>query len=128
MTHRRSASPVSPSLRARDGCISPSLLPEALRQSPEQQSQSSSEAMQVSIPEMQLPPSSQRAVSAPVPVGPPPSPSEGSAQLLSNESTINADEEYSRDEELLNQFIKLHPMLSMYAPRPALRTHRECTF
>jgi hypothetical protein len=84
--------------------------------------------MQVSIPEMQLPPSSQRAVSAPVPVGPPPSPSEGSAQLLSNESTINADEEYSRDEELLNQFIKLHPMLSMYAPRPALRTHRECTF
>ena len=119
MTHRRSASPVSPSLQARDGSISPSLLPEALRQSPEQQPQSSPEAMQVSMPEIQLPPSSHRSSSAPVPVGPPPSPSEGSARLLSSESTINADEEYSRDEELLNQFIKLHPMLSMYAPRPS---------
>ena len=110
LIHRHSA---SPSLHARNGSISPSLIPEALKQSPEQQPQSSSGAMQASIPEIQLPPSSKRAPSAPVPVGPPLPPSEGPAQLLSNEYTINADEEYSRDEELLNQFInRQKPRLS----------------
>jgi hypothetical protein len=106
---------VSPSLRARNGAISPSLLPEALRQSPEQQSARVPDEAHVSVPEMQLPPSAQRVSAAPVPVGPPPPPSEGPTQLLSNQSSINADEEYSRDEDMLNQFIKLHPMLSMEA-------------
>jgi hypothetical protein len=34
-----------------------------------------------------------------------------SKALLSNVSKIDAHEEYSQDEQLLNDFIKLHPML-----------------
>jgi hypothetical protein len=36
-------------------------------------------------------------------------------ELLSNSSGIDADEEYSRDEQMLNEFTKQHPMLR-YTP------------
>ena len=70
--------------------------------------------MELSVPEMKLEVHvNKRSSSAPVPVGPPPPslPSDGVSPLLSNESSINADEEYSHDEVMLNEFIKLHPML-----------------
>lgn len=48
---------------------------------------------------------------APVPESPACS-SRDPACLLSDTSGINADEEYSHDEQLLNEFTKMHPMLS----------------
>lgn len=43
--------------------------------------------------------------------------------LLSNTASINNDEEYSRDEQMLNEFTKLHPMLR-YATALALMLGR----
>ena len=53
-----------------------------------------------------------RVVIAPVPSGPPPP--NGTA-LLSTHASIGPDETYSKDEETLNTFMKLHPMLSLEA-------------
>lgn len=67
-------------------------------------------------PEMTLPPAVVRSSShqAEVPEGPRAQSSSASstAELLSEVSGIDPSEEYSRDERLLNEFIKMHPMLS----------------
>ena len=47
---------------------------------------------------------------APVPPGPPPTVVE--TNLLSSRQIIGVDEQYSKDENLLNEFLRLHPMLS----------------
>lgn len=86
--------------------------------------------MELSVPEMKLEVHvNKRSSSAPVPVGPPPPslPSDGVSPLLSNESSINADEEYSHDEVMLNEFIKLHPMLRCVVPTQPRRHHRTPT-
>ena len=49
---------------------------------------------------------------APVPSGPS---KKRSNDLLSDVAGIDADEEFSKDETLLNEFVKLHPMLSLQA-------------
>jgi hypothetical protein len=49
----------------------------------------------------------------PVPDGPPPS--IGSNSLLFEEASIGSDEAYGSDERTLNEFLRLHPMLSMEA-------------
>lgn len=118
----RAGSPVSPSLLHQGRSVSPCLLPEALQRSPDMQPSSNANGVSladVDMPEIRLPEPAARTVSrAPVPEGPPPlAPTGGSRSLLSDTSGIDAYEEYSRDEKLLNEFIKLHPMLSMYAPR-----------
>ena len=51
-------------------------------------------------------------VPAPVPASPP---TFQSTSLVSEKSGIGADEAYSKDEEQLNNFLKLHPMLSLEA-------------
>lgn len=63
-------------------------------------------------PAMKLPPPAKKVASAPVPSSPPKK--RGNA-LLSDAAGIDFDESYSKDEKLLNEFIKRHPMLSMQA-------------
>jgi hypothetical protein len=97
---------------------SPSLLPEALQQSPVAPAATATgvSADVPNIPDLQLPVATSRQVeSAPVPEGPVSASTEsGVRNLLSDVAGINSDEEYSRDERLLNEFTKLHPMLSLY--------------
>ena len=54
---------------------------------------------------------------APVPEGPTSTKARASGKqpLLASASKVDADEEYSKDEHLLNEFVKLHPMLSLQA-------------
>lgn len=52
-------------------------------------------------------------VRASVPDGPPSPRGKANDNLLSSTSGIDVDEEYSKDEKLLNEFTKLHPMCSM---------------
>jgi hypothetical protein len=68
-------------------------------------------------PPLELPASAtgadgRRVSIAPVPRSPPSSPSN---QLLGDAQGIGPEESYSRDEVQLNNFLKLHPMLSMEA-------------
>jgi len=97
---------------------SPSLLPEALQQSPVAPAAAATGASAgvSNVPDLQLPAAASRQVeAAPVPEGPVSASTEtGVRNLLSDAFGINADEEYSRDERLLNEFTKLHPMLSLY--------------
>ena len=121
------SSPVSPSLMPENRSVSPCLLPDALQQSLDMQSASRGNGVSITdvdMPDIRLPEAAGRtAQNAPVAEAPPPLAASGSAQpLLSNSTGINADEEYSTDEKLLNDFIKLHPMLSMYVRFP-FRTH-----
>jgi hypothetical protein len=74
-------------------------------------------------PPLELPASAtgadgRRVSIAPVPRSPPSSPSN---QLLGDAQGIGPEESYSRDEVQLNNFLKLHPMLSMGAPQSANR-------
>lgn len=57
---------------------------------------------------------------APLPEGPPPR----TAALLPEATGIGIDENYSKDEEALNEFLRLHPMCSAYASysNPRLRS------
>lgn len=114
LDHRSSS---SPSLRRIDECSSPSLLPEALHKSPvgPESSIVSMPADVPNVPDLQLPVATLRNTErAPVPEGPATSMTdEGVPRLLSDVAGINVDEEYSRDERLLNEFTKLHPMLSL---------------
>ena len=96
--------------------MSPCLLPEALQQSPEMHPTSRTGGVSITdvdMPDLRLPEATARtAHTAPVPEAPPPLAAPGSVQpLLSDSTGIDADEEYSNDEKLLNDFIKLHPML-----------------
>jgi hypothetical protein len=86
-------------------------LPDALLLSPKDNSFSGS-----MIPglDLALGEESQRPVSRPlVPEAPPPSRSKPPVDLLSSTHGIDADEEYSSDEKMLNEFTKMHPMCSM---------------
>ena len=86
-------------------------LPDALLLSPKDNSFSGS-----MIPglDLALGEESQLPVSRPlVPEAPPPSRSKPPVDLLSSTHGIDADEEYSRDEKMLNEFTKMHPMCSM---------------
>lgn len=47
------------------------------------------------------------------PEEPPPTPSDAERPLLSSSARIDADEMYGKDERLLNEFLKRHPMLSL---------------
>lgn len=96
--------------------VSPSMFPNDLRRSP----------TDVLPPDNVLPPAdvlpptnrpvlSKPVVAAKVPEGPPQSIQSGSSSLFSSSAAIDAGEEYSKDEQLLNEFIKLHPMLSLQA-------------
>lgn len=110
------SSPVSPSLMPENRSVSPCLLPEALQQSPEMQAMGRGNGVSIAdveMPDIRLPEAARRTVQTnPVPEAPPPLAAPGSSQpLLSNSAGIDADEEYSNDEKLLNDFIKLHPML-----------------
>lgn len=113
--------PVSPSLvspkRAAVGqSMSPSFVREALEESPVAKPSDSH-----ALPdEMHLPPPARKEPRAPVPDAPPrvfrpDDASDEPAPLLSSATGIDADEEYSNDERLLNEFIKHHPMCSMEA-------------
>lgn len=104
----RAGSPSSP--------VSHSPMPEALQQSPANWSAARGNGVtlaDVDMPDAQLPEAATRkGQTAPVPEGPAPLPVPGGAQpLLSSSAGVDVDEEYSRDEHLLNDFIKLHPML-----------------
>lgn len=89
--------------------MSPSMLPEELQESPQA---GPSDEMQVEVPEIKLPPPAKSVPSAPVPEGPTERTGNG---LLSNVAGIDFDEQFSKDEQLLNEFVKLHPMLSLQA-------------
>ena len=105
----------SPSLAAvasPSRCVSPSLLPEDLRQSPTNEP---TQAPMEVVPEINLPVPSKPVASAEVPEGPSSSTQSGPPSLLSSCAGIDADEEYSKDERMLNEFVKLHPMLSLQA-------------
>ena len=54
----------------------------------------------------------QPSTRVPLPEGPPEQEQDTDA-LLSSTSKIDIDEEYSRDERMLNEFTKMHPMCSM---------------
>ena len=59
---------------------------------------------------------------SPTPNGPAPRVSADSSDaLLSESASIGADEEYGEDERQLNEFLRLHPMCSLYVPTN--RTH-----
>jgi hypothetical protein len=64
------------------------------------------------IPVVMLDPVQRKKPQAHVPCGPPNSAVDdgGIQSLLSTSSGIDVDEEYSRDEKMLNEFTKLHPM------------------
>lgn len=96
--------PPSPSLSAAAN------MPDALLQSP-----CDGPVPGQAVPSMilDLPGPAQRQSSrAPVPEGPSGTDSDvaGGSSLLSSTSGIDADEEYSRDEKMLNEFTKFHPM------------------
>ena len=102
-----STSALSPSDPRR--CISPTL---ALQQSPTQQP--ATVPMDV-VPEADLPVPTRSVAAAPVPEGPERPHTNGKKPLLASVSSVDADEEYSKDEQMLNEFVKLHPMLSLQA-------------
>ena len=117
--------PTSPSLSMpinstsqRKGAISPSLIPPVLMSdSPAQPSHKETEIP----PGLSLPPSlvENSAAAVGVPDGPQPSTSAeggGSRGLLSGVAGLDPYEEYSKDEEMLNEFIKTHPMLRKTCP------------
>ena len=82
-------------------------------------------ALPAAMVDLQAKPRAQVARPA-VPEGPPRR-AETQAQpqpLLAFTSDINADEEYSRDEKMLNDFTKQHPMLRS-ATRPNPHTHQQ---
>ena len=86
------------------------MLPDALLQSPKDEA-----ATATNIPEMDLDLQGvvqQPTARVPLPEGPPEQEQDTNA-LLSSTSKINVDEEYSRDERMLNEFTKMHPMCSM---------------
>lgn len=94
--------------------MSPSFVCEALQQSPMEHPAAAPELP----PEISLPEASQRRdARAEVPAAPPGlnHASNQALSLLSDTSGIDADEEYSNDERMLNDFIKQHPMLSLEA-------------
>lgn len=97
--------PPSPSLAAA------AHMPDALLQSP-----CDGPVLGQDVPAMMLdlPAPIQRQTSqAPVPEGPSPGADSDvgpDSSLLSSTSGIDADEEYSRDEKMLNEFTKFHPM------------------
>ena len=91
------------------GELSPSMLPEDLQESPHA---APAEPMQVEIPEVKLPQVAKPTPSASVPSGPTARTGNG---LLSGVAGIDFDEQFTKDEELLNDFVKLHPMLSLQA-------------
>ena len=69
------------------------------------------------LPPLDLPPALVEAEvyqgKVPVPAPVPPSPPDFNSSSIASETTgIGLDEMYSKDEKLLNQFLKLHPMLS----------------
>lgn len=102
-----SPSALSPSDPRR--CVSPTV---ALQKSPTKQHGDAS--MEVDQ-DKDLPAPSRPVAAAPVPEGPERPEKNGKKPLLSSSSGIDADEEYSRDEQMLNEFVKLHPMLSLQA-------------
>lgn len=91
------------------GSMSPSMLPEELQESPQARP---SNKMQVEVPEITLPHPAKKASRASVPEGPTARTDNG---LLSDVAGIDIDEQFSKDEQLLNDFVKLHPMLSLQA-------------
>ena len=96
--------PPSPSLAAA------AHMPDALMQSPYD-----GPVLGQDVPSMilDLPaPVQRQSPQAPVPEGPSGTDSNvaGGSSLLSSTSGIDADEEYSRDEKMLNEFTKFHPM------------------
>lgn len=117
--------PTSPSLSMpikgtsqRKGAISPSLVPSVLMSdSPAQPSHKETEM----LPGFSLPPSlvENPVAAVSVPNGPQPSTSAeggGSTGLLSGVAGLDPYEEYSKDEKMLNEFIKTHPMLRFLCP------------
>lgn len=103
--------PAKPPIEAEPG--SPSMQP-----SPELSDSEEKETIVAAAPHAAQPVSNQegetakRVVIAPVPDGPP---APNGTALLSTQASIGPDETYSKDEETLNTFMKLHPMLSLYA-------------
>lgn len=63
-------------------------------------------------PDLVLPPAVVRASTVQVPEAPPSWEGSEMRSIVSSTSTVNQDEEYSADERLLNEFTKMHPMLS----------------
>lgn len=96
----------SPSLRPTLVYNSPSQLASAFERSPMETAAQAPELP----PELELPPAVQQTQVS-VPEAPPSRSTEGDRELLSDTSGVNADEEYSKDERLLNEFTKFHPML-----------------
>lgn len=85
-------------------------MPDALLQSPRDEA-----AIGQHVPAMALDvstPVQKHNVKAHVPEAPPSTESnvDGVSSLLSSTSGIDTDEEYSRDEKMLNEFTKFHPM------------------
>lgn len=86
------------------------MLPDALLQSPKDDAATASD-----IPELDLDLKEivqQPSARVPLPEGPP-AQEQDTNSLLSSTSKIDIDEEYSRDERMLNNFTKMHPMCSM---------------
>lgn len=93
-------------------CVSPSMLPEELQQSPTFNGSFDVKAVLPAQSKALSSKSTKVAKRALVPERPA---TVASTDLLANVSGIGVDEEYSNDEEMLNNFIKLHPMLSLQA-------------
>lgn len=98
--------PGSPSLRPSLFYSSPSALASTFERSPVDAAVNPPELP----PEMELPPPVVQA-HASVPDAPSARSSNEEHELLSSSAGVNADEEYSNDERLLNEFTKFHPML-----------------
>ena len=94
---------------SKDGAVSLCVLPEELRESPPAKPTT---ACAVDVAEVKLPPAVTSNHSVRVPECPPVRQHGG---LLSDVSGIDFDEQYSKDERMLNEFVKLHPMLSLQA-------------
>lgn len=92
--------------RAADHCETLQV-PEDLRESPVLGASARGEAPSP----LQIP---KPAVSArtSVPAGPASKSHEERSMLLSSNASVNADEEFGDDEKMLNEFVKMHPMLS----------------
>ena len=86
------------------------MLPDALLQSPKDEAATATDIpeMDLGLKEMVQEPTTR----VPLPEGPPEQERDTNA-LLSSTSKIDIDEEYSRDERMLNEFTKMHPMCSM---------------
>jgi hypothetical protein len=106
----------SPSLRPTLFCSSPSALASTFERSPLDATTATPELPPELPPELELPPSVQQSHVC-VPESPQSRSNGGDRELLSNTAGVNADEEYSRDERLLNEFTKLHPMLRYNTPQ-----------